>query len=107
MNDFELMPGEEMIKRVKGDCWQTPTTWKQVPGEYGFTNKQIIFRGGGMVEKLRVRFKLAYADIETVKPYRVLFFNTGIHIVMKNGECYRISVMKRKQYLDLIEQYRS
>ena len=89
MKDFELLIGEEIIKETGGDCWETPGSLKkQVPGKYIFTNRRIIFVGNGVIEKLRVKFEIPYSEIQSVTPYRVVFFSTGIFIQMKKRAVY-------------------
>ena len=106
MKDFELLPGEEIIKETGGDCWQTPETFRsQIPGKYLFTNQRIIFAGNGVIEKLRVRFEIPYSEIQAVTPYRVVFFSMGILIRLKNGDNYRLSLRKRDQYIAMIRNY--
>jgi len=106
MKNFELLSGEEVIKTAKGDCWETPSMHSQVPGQYVFTNKRMIFRGNGVIEKLRVKFEIAYSDIKSIEPYRVVFFSTGIRVWMENGDRYRLSLMKRQEYMDIINKYK-
>lgn len=106
MKNFELLPGEEPVKETGGDCWQTPEMFRsQVPGKYLFTNQRIIFIGNGVIEKLRVRFEIPYSEIQSVTPYRVVFFSTGILIRIKNGDSYRLSLRKRDQYIAMIQNY--
>lgn len=78
---------------------------KQVPGKYIFTNRRIIFVGNGVIEKLRVKFEIPYSEIQSVTPYRVVFFSTGIFIQMKNGDSYRLSLRKRELYISMIRNY--
>ena len=40
---LELQPGEQDLKRVKGDFWGTTATGAQVPGTYIFTDRRILF----------------------------------------------------------------
>jgi len=106
MKDFQLLPGEEIIKTASGDCWETPSMFKsQVPGRYTFTNQRIIFEGNGIIEKLRVKFAIPYLEIKTIEPYLVVFFKTGILVWMKNGDKYRLSLRKRQEYMDLIQSH--
>lgn len=74
-------------------------------GKYLFTNQRIIFVGNGVIEKLRVKFEISYSEIQSVTPYRVVFFSTGILIRMKNGDSYRLSLRKRDQYIAMIQNY--
>lgn len=106
MKNFTLHPGEEIIKAAGGDCWQTPCMMRnQVPGQYLFTNHRIVFEGNGIFEKLRVRFEIPYLQIQSVTPYWVVFFNTGILIRLKDGDCYRLSLRKRDQFMDIIHTF--
>ena len=106
MKNFELLPGEESVKETGGDCWEIPGSLrKQVPGKYVFTNRRIIFVGNGVIEKLRVRFEIPYSEIQSVNPYRVVLFSTGILIRMKNGDSYRLSLRKRDLYITMIQNY--
>ena len=107
MKDVELLIGEEIIKETGGDCWETPGSLKkQVPGKYIFTNRRIIFVGNGVIEKLRVKFEIPYSEIQSVTPYRVVFFSTGIFIQMKNGDSYRLSLRKRELYISFVTSAR-
>ncbi len=107
MNRTELLPGEQILKTIKGDCWQTPNRifTNQVPGTYIFTNQRIIFQGNGIIEKLRLNFDIPYKEISSIEPYLVVFFPTGIRVYLKNGTHYRMSVMKRKECMELINRY--
>lgn len=107
MSNLELRQDETIIKEAKGDCWKTPEMFSknQTPGRYTFTNQRIIFLGNGIIEKLRIKFELPYSEIDSVKPYLVFLFPTGIKIKTKNGDCYKLSLMKRQQYMDIINTY--
>ena len=106
MSNFELLPDEEVIKTANGDCWETPTMLSsQVPGQFLFTNQRVIFRGGGVIEKLRIKFAIPYTEIRSIEPWLVVFFKTGIRIRMKDGDCYRISVKKREEFMEIINQH--
>lgn len=105
MESLELQPGEEIIKTAGGDCWETPYMHSQTPGKYTFTNKRIIFKGNGVIEKLRIKFAIPYTEIESIEPYLVVFFKTGMRVWMKNGDRYRLSLRKRQEYMDLINTY--
>lgn len=102
-----LSDGEIIIKTANGDCWETPNvSGFQTPGSYTFTNKRILFKGNGVIESLRLVFEIPYSEIQSIEPYTVLFFKTGIRIRLKNGDRYRLSLMKRRQYMDIINQYK-
>lgn len=102
-----LEPQETELKKVKGDCWRTPGSSgnRQVPGQYTFTDRRILFRGNGLIEKLRITFAIAYEDISTIKPFNInLFIHTGIQIELKNGGIYKLSMMKRDEIMALIHE---
>lgn len=107
MNRTGLLPGEQIFKTVKGDCWETPERFytNQVPGTYIFTNQRIIFQGDGIIEKLRLNFDIPYSVISSIEPYVVVFFPTGIRVYLKNGARYRLSVRKRKECMELINRH--
>ncbi len=101
-----LEPQETELRRSKGDCWKTPSSVgsRQVPGQYTFTDRRILFRGNGLIEKLRLTFSIPYGDIAAVKPFSInLFIRTGIQVELKNGGVYKLSVMKRDEIMALIQ----
>lgn len=101
-----LEPQETELRRSKGDCWKTPGSVgsRQTPGQYTFTDRRILFRGNGLVEKLRLTFSIPYRDIAAVKPFSInLFIRTGIQVELKSGGVYKLSVMKRDQVMALIQ----
>ena len=107
MSKWEMLPDEKVMITKNGDCWGTPMTRfkNQVPGQYQFTNQRILFYGNGIIEKLRLKFEIPYDQIQAVRPFNVVFFPTGIQVDLKDGGSYRLSVMKRKECMDLIESY--
>ena len=60
MGKLELLPNEQILATVKGDCWEAPGILEQVPGVYTFTDRRIIFQGNGLIEKLRLNFEIPY-----------------------------------------------
>lgn len=102
-----FLAGETIIATAGGDCWETPDmpTNSQVPGRYTFTNKRILFKGNGIIASLRLIFDIPYDEIASIEPYTVVFFPTGIRIWMKDGGRYRLSLRKRKQYMEIINRY--
>lgn len=102
-----LMPGETVIKTVKGDCWGSfGIIHSQTAGTITFTDQRILFRGGGIVDSLRLVFAISYKDIVIIEPFSVaLFIRTGIRIVTKSEGGFRISVMKRQLIMDMINDY--
>ena len=105
--DFmELMPDETELRRVKGDCWGTPGhTGRQVSGTFIFTDRRLLFQGGGLIASLRPAFSLPYGEVTRVETCMVgLFIPTGIRLYAKGGGFYTISVMKRKEIAAFLEE---
>lgn len=104
---LELHSGEQIIKTVKGDCWEVPFgIYGQVPGKYAFTNQRVRFMGNGIMQALRMEFEIIYEEIDAIETFTVgLFFPTGIKVWMKNGDKYLLSLLKRKEYIQLMQGY--
>lgn len=105
MGKPELLPKEQILATVKGDCWEAPGILEQVPGVYTFTDRRIIFQGNGLIEKLRLNFEIPYEQIWYIESYLVVFFPTGIRVWTKSRKQYRLSVPRRKKYMDLINSH--
>lgn len=106
-NDFmEMMPGETELRRVKGDCWGTPGhTGRQIPGTFIFTDRRLLFQGGGLIASLRPAFSLPYGEITHIETCTVgPFIPTGLRLFARSGGFYTISVMKRKEIAALLEE---
>lgn len=101
-----LQQGETVLHKTKGDCYQTPllVMTGQVPGDITFTDRRILFRGGGLIESARLCFSIDYADIRSIEPYLVFVFPTGIRVRTSEG-AYRLSVRKRNQVMELIKNH--
>ncbi len=103
---FILGPQETVLKTVRGDCWGSfGMPHSQTAGTITLTNQRILFRGEGIVESLRLVFAIPYTDIASIEPFSViLFIRTGIRIVSKTEGGFRISVLKRKEIMELIRE---
>lgn len=100
---LELHEGECVEKEIKGDYWERNLCfYSQKRGKYWFTSERILFRGGFVAE-----IDIPYSDIESVKLCNVgpliQFLPTGIKVTTKGGKHYRLSVLKRKSILELIQ----
>ena len=106
---FEAKDGESVFaSKVSGDCWKMPqlTVGRQVSGKYYFTDKRIIFLASGLVGTDAVIFEIEMKDIDAVKTCTTPpFFPFGILITMKNGDKYKLSIMKRKKYFEFIQSH--
>lgn len=79
---------------------------RQVSGKYYFTDKIIAFLASGLIGTESVSWEVEMKDIEKVKACLTLpFFLFGILIIMKNGDKYKLSILKRKKYYDWIEEH--
>ncbi len=105
---FELMGGEQLFAgKVSGDCWKMPkfSINRQVSGKYYFTDKRIAFLASGLVGTESVSWEIEMKDIAQVKTCTTPpFFPFGILITMKNGDKYKLSILKRKKYFDWISE---
>lgn len=106
---LDLRDNEEILKECKGDTWRMPgmltATPRQISGKFYFTNKRIAFRTWGPFKK-NAAYDLEYKEIESMSTYSINFIiPTGIKLTMTNGDVYKISVMKRKKYMEIIQQY--
>lgn len=101
-----LYENETILEEKKGDTWKTPEMImkKQVSGKFYFTNRRIAFRTWGPF-KSSSAYDIEYKDIASVQPFSINFFiKTGIQITTKSNNIYKISVMKRNHFMELIEQ---
>lgn len=101
--DLELKDGETVETETAGDYWEKMLCfYSQKTGRYWFTSERIIFRGG-----FTVALDIPYKDIESVRTCNVgpllQFLPTGILVKTREGKSYKFSVLKRKQFIELIE----
>ena len=103
---FELIDGEQLFaSKVSGDCWKMPKVSinRQVSGKYYFTDKRIAFLASGLIGTESVSWEIDMKDVETVKTCLTPpFFPFGILVTMKNGDKYKLSILKRKKYFEWI-----
>ena len=105
--EAELQEGESVIAQEKGDQWEyfLNIIGMQNQGRYFFTEKRIIF-----YYCLSKQFEVYYKDIQSLELCNVgpliRFVPTGIKITTKEGKQFYMSVMKRKEYQELIEKQR-
>lgn len=104
---LHLRNGEEIIEEKKGDTWKTPEMpyRKQISGRFYFTNQRVAFRTWGPFQS-SAAYDIEYKDIAELNKFSINFFiKTGIKIIMKDGLVYKISVMKRNKYIEIITRY--
>ncbi len=104
MADIALRANEEMIYRIKGDYWQEATlSHKQISGVYFFTNQRVSFFNGFLGRANKELFSIEYAEIESVTPVLIQVFPFGIRVKTKDGKQYKLSLLGRKKYLELLQ----
>lgn len=108
-NGFEVRDGEEVFaSRVSGDCWKMPQMMgsRQVSGKYYFTSERVVFFASGLIGTKSVSFEIEMKEIAEVKTCMTPpCFPFGILITMKNGDKYKLSILKRKKYVDWISKH--
>ena len=105
---LDIRANEEIIEEKSGDTWKTPkmTRSRQVSGKFYFTNQRIAFRTWGPFKK-ECAYDIEYNNIDTAEPYTInLFIRTGIKVTTFDGDVYKLSVLKRNKYMELIEKYK-
>lgn len=104
--ESELQEGETVVAQEKGDQWEyfLNIIGMQNQGRYFFTEKRVIF-----YYCLSKKFEINYSDIEAMELCNVgpliRFVPTGIKITTKDKKQFYLSVMKRKEYKEMIEKY--
>lgn len=104
---LDVRENEEIVDEKSGDTWLTPamTRSRQVSGKFYFTNQRVAFRTWGPFKK-QCAYDIEYSDIDTIDTYTInLFIRTGIKITTYDGDVYKLSVLKRDKYIELIKQY--
>ena len=101
---YEIKEDEELFaEKVTGDCWKMPkmSLNRQVSGKYYFTNKRVTFLASGLIGTENVSWEIEMKDIASVKTCLTPpFFPFGILITMKNGDKYKLAILKRKKYFE-------
>ncbi len=106
---FELKEKEELFAgKVTGDCWKMPklSINRQVSGKYYFTDQRVACLASGLIGTESVSWEIEMKDIASVKTCTTPpFFPFGILITMKNGDKYKLSILKRKKYFEWISSH--
>lgn len=101
---IELLENEVLEKEIASDYWECLLfiMISQTRGTYYFTNQRIAFRGG-----FSKKVDIQYSDIESIQKCCVggliRFVPTGIKVTMKDGKKHYLSVVKRKEIMELIQ----
>ena len=106
---FEARPGENVFaEKVTADCWKSPkqTLSSQVSGKTYLTDQRIVFLASGLIGTESVSWEIEMKEIAKVKTCTTPpFFPFGILITMKNGDKYKLSILKRKKYFEWISEH--
>lgn len=101
LKELELIDeGDEILEHSQADYWKQQMIGKsQVRGNMFFTKERFVFCSGFGIANVSFR----YNQIKALRTCFVSLFPTGIEITT-NEEKYVISVMKRKQWLALLQE---
>lgn len=106
---FEIRDNEQLFaSKVSGDCWKMPklSINRQVSGKYYFTDQRIVFLASGLIGTESVSWEIEMKNIASIKTCTTPpFFPFGILITMKNGDKYKLSILKRKKYAEFIAEH--
>lgn len=102
---LNLLPGETVIRELNGDCWGSyGMRHSQVSGKYTLTDQRILFRGGGVVDALRLVFAIPYSDISSMQKCNVaMVMPIGIKLTSKQDGYFYLSVTKRDNIMAFIQ----
>ncbi len=95
-------------ERATADCWKSPLqlVGRQISGKAYFTDQRIMFLASGLIGTDSVSWEIEMKDIQAVKACLTPpFFPFGILITMRNGDKYKLGMMKRQKYVDWIVQH--
>lgn len=104
---FELEEGEEIQEMVKGDYWVKEFLWQesQNSGEFAFTNKRLLFKGT-FLKSADKNISIPYSEILSIKKtYVGLFFPVAFTVTTKDNKSYKLAIMKRDKYIDMINTF--
>ena len=106
---FAPRPGEEMFAQKVGcDCWKMPQVVgkRQISGKLYMTDQRVAFLASGLMGTASVSWEIEMKDIQSVETCMTPpCFPFGIMLTMKNGEKYKLGIMKRDKYVDWIKQH--
>ena len=102
--EIELQEGEVVEKEVQGDYWEKLFLfmYDQKRGHYWFTNQRISFQGG-FVTALDIPYSEIASVSECCVGGLIPFVPTGVKVDTKDGNSYKLSVLKRKEIIEFIQ----
>ncbi len=101
---------EIFAQRETADCWNMPQVLgnRQISGKFYFTDQRIVFLASGLIGTDSVSWEIEMKDIESVETCLTPpFFPFGIRLTMKNGDQYKLGILKRNKYVEWIKQHLS
>lgn len=106
---FEARTGETLFaEKVSADSWKSPkqVIGRQISGKTYFTDQRIVFLASGLVGTASVSWEIEMKDIQSVETCMTPpCFPFGIMLTMKDGEKYKLGIMKRNKYVGWIKQH--
>ncbi len=102
-HNVDLRPNETIIEVTKGDLW---VGWsfasKQNRGRYTFTDQRVIFTPTQLLA-MGSDIEFNYSDVESLEKCSIgPFLPFGVKVITKQGEKYKLSLMKRDKWIKII-----
>ncbi len=104
-DNFELNPGETSIEVTKGDLWVGWTLFaSQKRGKYTFTDQRVIFKPTQLLA-LGSDIAFDYSDIACIEKCTIgPMLPFGIKVTTKQGNKYKLSLMKRDYWIHFMQE---
>ncbi len=103
--NLELRNNETLIEVTKGDLWVGWSIFsEQKRGNYTFTNQRAAFTPTKLLG-MGSNIEFEYNDVMSLHKCSIgLFFPLGIKVVTKQGKKYKLSLLKRNNWFDFIQE---
>lgn len=106
---LNLRENEKSLLETKGDYWKGFGGSTQIRGRYEVSNQRVAFRPTTLRKEATNMVELELSDIESVKKCNIggaflKIIPTGVKVKTIQGEKHIFSVMKRKQFIALLER---
>lgn len=103
---MELENGEKSIFQEKRDFWSQVLCFSsQVRGKYTVTDRRIMFQSFMGVHDFEIRYKEIASFSKCNVGALIRIMPTGVLVKTKEGKKYRLSVLGRKKYLEVLETH--
>lgn len=112
MDMLELREGETIVYEKKGDYWTSGMMGRQIPGVFQVTTKRLAHRNKALLGTAKENsFEIELADIESLSKCNVgdgvlKIIPTGVRVKTKDGSSYIVSVLKRNEFIQIMEENR-